>query len=384
MSNPLGGLYVHIPFCVRKCAYCDFYSVSDLNLKPAFLKALSAEIAAADAGPLAFDTIYFGGGTPSILDPAEVEGIIDQLDARFRLAGPVEVTLEANPGTVDPEKLKGFRSAGVNRINVGVQSFRDENLKLLGRIHSAGQAHDALAAARRAGLEDVGLDLIYGLPGQTMGAWTMDLESALAHDPEHLACYMLSVEAGTPLAEDERCGRFRPAPEEDSAGLFLATSERLAEAGYRHYEISNFARGKATGRAARVSRHNSKYWAYAPYLGFGPAAHSFRPPRRFWNHRDVRRYIVELQAGRRPPGGEEFLTVDQQMLEVVMLGLRTSAGIDRADFKARFGRDFNERYGAAADELAARGLLTLAHGRCAPTRQGMLFLNTVVAVLTGR
>jgi oxygen-independent coproporphyrinogen-3 oxidase len=387
MSEPLvlpnGGLYIHIPFCVCKCAYCDFYSVSDLNLKPAFLKALSAEIAAAEAGPLAFDTLYFGGGTPSILDPVEVEGIIDQLNSRFRLAGPVEVTLEANPGTVDSEKLKGFRSAGVNRINIGVQSFREENLRLLGRIHSAGQARDAVAAARRAGFEDVGLDLIYGLPGQTMGAWTMDIESALAYDPEHLACYMLSVEPGTALAEDERLGRFRPAAEEDTAGLFLATSERLARRGYQHYEISNFARGAASGGDARVSRHNSKYWAYAPYLGFGPAAHSFHPPRRFWNHRDVRRYIAELQAGRRPPGGEESLSVDQQMLEVVMLGLRTSAGIDRVDFKARFGRDFNERYGAAADELAARGLLTLENGRCAPTRQGMLFLNTVVGLLTG-
>ncbi len=383
MSNPLGGLYIHIPFCVHKCAYCDFYSVSDLNLKPAFLKALSAEIAATEAGHLAFDTVYFGGGTPSILDPVEVEAIIDQLNARFRLAGPVEVTLEANPGTVDPDRLKGFRSAGVTRLNLGVQSFREENLRLLGRIHSAGQAHDAVAAARRAGFGDIGLDLIYGLPGQTMGAWTMDIESALAYDPEHLACYMLSVEPGTPLAEDERLGHFRPAPEEATAGLFLATSERLTRRGYHHYEISNFARGASSGGDARVSRHNSKYWAYASYLGFGPAAHSFRAPRRFWNRRDVRRYIAELQAGRRPPGGEEFLSADQQMLEVVMLGLRTSAGIDRTDFRARFGRDFNERYGAAADELAGRGLLTLENGRCAPTRQGMLFLNTVVALLTG-
>ncbi len=382
--SPNGGLYIHIPFCVRKCAYCDFYSVSDLNLKPAFLRALDAEIAAAEAGPLAFDTIYFGGGTPSILDPAEVGGIINRLNSRFRLAGPMEVTLEANPGTVDLQKMKGYRSAGVTRLNLGVQSFREENLMMLGRMHSAGQAHDALAVARRAGFEDVGLDLIYGLPGQTLDAWTMDIESALAYAPEHLACYMLSIEPGTPLAEGERLGRFRPAPEEDTAELFLATSARLAGRGYQHYEISNFARGAPSGGDARVSRHNSKYWAYAPYLGFGPAAHSFRPPRRSWNHRDVRRYIAELQAGRRPPGGEESLSVDQQMLEVVMLGLRTSAGIDQADFKARFGRDFNEAYGAAVHDLAGRGLLALEYGRCAPTRQGMLFLNTVVAALTGR
>ncbi|MCU0591084.1 MAG: radical SAM family heme chaperone HemW [Desulfobacterales bacterium] len=380
---PNGGLYIHIPFCVHKCAYCDFYSVSDLNLKPAFLKALSAEIAAAEAGPPLFDTIYFGGGTPSILDPAEVERIIDQLKSKFRLAGALEVTLEANPGTVDADNLKGFRSAGVNRLNLGIQSFREENLRRLGRIHSAGQAHDAVAAAHRAGFANVGLDLIYGLPGQTVSAWTMDIESALAYDPEHLACYMLSVEPGTPLAEEQRLGRFRPAPDEDTAGLFMATSELLTGCGYHHYEISNFARGAASGGDSRASRHNSKYWAYAPYLGFGPAAHSFQPPRRFWNHRDVRGYIAEIAAGRRPPGGTETLTVDQHMLEVVMLGLRTSAGIDRADFKVRFGRDFRDLYGAVADELAARGLLTLDNGRCAPTRQGMLFLNTVVAALTG-
>ena len=384
LNDPPGGVYVHIPFCLRKCAYCDFYSVTDLELKPAFLKALRAEIAAAEAGPLAFDTIYFGGGTPSILAPGEIADLIDRLDSRFRFARPVEVTIEANPGTVDSEKLRGFRAAGVDRINLGVQSFQEENLRMLGRIHSAREAHAALSAARRAGFENIGLDLMYGLPGQSRESWSADLESALAHGPEHIAAYMLSVEAGTPLAEDQRLGRFRPATEEDVADLFVATSEMLSERGFLHYEISNFARCAEGGsRHARISRHNAKYWTYAPYLGFGPAAHSFLPPRRFWNHRDVMRYAADGAAGRRPLAGEETLTVDQQMLEVILLGLRTSAGIGLADFRMRFGRDFRDRYGAAADELAARGLLTLENGRCAPTRQGMLFLNTVVAALTG-
>jgi oxygen-independent coproporphyrinogen-3 oxidase len=385
VNNIPAGIYIHIPFCVRKCAYCDFYSVSDLNLKPAFLKALFAEIAAAAAGPLVFDTIYIGGGTPSILEPVEVERIIELIGTKFRLVAPVEVTLEANPGTVGSEKLRGFRTAGVNRINIGVQSFQEENLRLLGRIHSGEAAHTAIATARRAGFDEVGLDLIYGLPRQTRATWALDLESALAHGPEHLACYMLTVERGTLLAEEQRLGRFRAAAEGDVADLFMATSELLADRGFWHYEISNFARGEpGEGRSARISRHNTKYWTYAPYLGFGPAAHSFRSPRRCWNHRDVRNYIVTVRSGPGPRAGEETLTVEQQMLEMIMLGLRTAVGIDLEGFRARFGRDFGSLYGPAAKALAARGLLIFEQGRCAPTRQGMLYLNTVVVALTER
>jgi len=379
---PSGGIYVHVPFCLRKCAYCDFFSIADLSLKPAFLKALSSEISAANPGPLVFDTICIGGGTPSILEPADVKEIIDGLFSKFRFDGSVEVTLEANPGTVDFEKLKGFRSAGVNRLNIGVQSFQEKNLVMLGRMHSAKQAHAALSNARRAGFENVGLDLMYGLPGQALQDWTADLESALAHGPEHIACYMLTVEPATPLAEEQRLGRFQPAPEGDVAALFMATSEFLAARGFLHYEISNFARcGADSCDNARVSRHNSKYWTHAPYLGFGPAAHSFLSPKRFWNHRDVQHYVDEVRLGRRPVAGEEVLTADQEMMEVIMLGLRTAAGVDLLDFKRRFGADFMSLYGKPATELSSRGLLVLRDERCAPTRRGMLFLNTVIAAL---
>jgi oxygen-independent coproporphyrinogen-3 oxidase len=379
---PFGGIYVHVPFCLRKCVYCDFFSIVDLSLKSAFLKALSCEISAAEPGLLVFDTIYFGGGTPSILEPAEVNGIIDSLFLKFRFEGSVEVTLEANPGTVDFEKLKGFRSAGVNRLNIGAQSFQEKNLALLGRIHSAQQAHAALSNARRSGFEDLGLDLMYGLPGQFFHDWTADLESALAHGPEHIACYMLTVEPETPLSEEQRRGRFQPAPEGVVAELFMATSEFLAARGFRHYEISNFARcGADRGEGARVSRHNSKYWTHAPYLGFGPAAHSFLPPKRFWNHRDVQHYVDEVRAARRPVAGTEVLTADQEMTEAIMLGLRTAAGVDLPDFKRRFGADFMSLYGKPVTELESRGLLVRSNERCAPTRRGMLYLNTVTAAL---
>jgi oxygen-independent coproporphyrinogen III oxidase len=381
-ATPAGGIYVHVPFCLRKCVYCDFFSIADLSLKPAFLEALSSEISAADPGRLVFDTIYIGGGTPSILEPADVKGIINGLFAKFRFEGSVEVTLEANPGTVDFEKLKGFRSTGVNRLNIGVQSFQEKNLALLGRIHSAQQAHAALSNARRAGFENVGLDLMYGLSGQTLQDWTADLESALAHGPEHIACYMLTVEPATPLAEDQRRGRFQPAPEGDVAELFMATSEFLTARGFLHYEISNFARYAADRcEGARVSRHNSKYWTYAPYLGFGPAAHSFLPPQRSWNHRDVQHYVDEVRAARRPVAGEEVLTADQEMMEVVMLGLRTAAGVDLQDFMKRFGVDFMQVHGDAAADLQSQGLLRLEDGRCAPTLRGMLYINTIAAAL---
>jgi oxygen-independent coproporphyrinogen-3 oxidase len=379
---PLGGVYVHIPFCLRKCLYCDFYSTADLSLKPAFLEALVTDIASSDPGPLVFDTIYFGGGTPSVLSPPEVARVLDALFSRLHFQEPVEITLEANPGTVTLESLKGFRSAGVNRLNIGAQSFQEKNLAMLGRIHSAKQAHAALSNARRAGFEDVGLDLMYGLPGQAFHDWSADLESALAHGPEHIACYMLTVEPATPLAEEQRLGRFQPAPEGDVAELFMATSEFLAAHGFRHYEISNYARcGADSCEGVRVSRHNSKYWTHAPYLGFGPAAHSFLPPKRLWNHRDVQHYVDEVRAARRPVAGEEVLTADQEMMEVIMLGLRTAAGVDLQNFRRRFGADFMSLYGETATELESRGLLVLRDERCAPTRRGMLFLNTVTAAL---
>jgi oxygen-independent coproporphyrinogen-3 oxidase len=385
MNDPhgrsLGGLYIHVPFCLRKCSYCDFYSITDLGLTPLFLEALSSEISSADSMALRFDTIYIGGGTPSILAPAQVQAIVDGVFSKFRFEPPVEVTLEVNPGTVDLEKLRGFRAAGINRLNLGVQSFQDRNLAALGRVHSAAQAQAALAGARQAGFETVGLDLIYGLPGQSVRGWSADLESALAHAPEHIACYMLTVEPGTPLAAQERSGRFQPAAEGAAADLFLATSELLTARGFWHYEISNFARWPAGGGAARVSRHNTKYWTHAPYLGLGPAAHSFLPPKRFWNRRDVKGYAAAVSSGGRALSGEETLTAEQEMMEAILLGLRTAEGIDLADFERRFGVDFMQAHGDAAAELQAQGLVRLGNGRCAPTLRGMLYVNTVAVAL---
>ena len=371
-----GGVYVHVPFCRRKCSYCDFYSIADLSLAPAFLEALEIEIRRSRPGRRVFDSIYIGGGTPSLLAPAEVARILALLFARIRFEPPVEITLEANPGTLGPRELAGFRAAGVNRLNIGVQSFQDGNLLLLGRMHTADEARRALTQARAAGFGNLGIDLIYGLPGQGLAQWRQDLAEALCFGPEHIACYLLTLEPRTPLFEAHRSGRFHPAPEGRSAKLFLATSDYLTGRGYRHYEVSNFARTEI-----HRSRHNSTYWSYRPYLGFGPAAHSFWPPRRFWNHRSLERYLADLAAGKPPRAGREKLTPEQQMTEFIMLGLRTAEGVDVKEFHRRFGVDFEERFGAAAADLRDQQLLTLTNGRWAATLRGMLYLNSVTAAL---
>ena len=374
-----GGIYVHVPFCRRKCPYCDFYSTTDLALAPEFLDALEFEIRRCRPDPLIFDSIYIGGGTPSLLSAADLARILAALFARLRLQAPVEVTLEANPGSVGRAGLAAFRAAGVNRLNIGVQSFQDENLERLGRIHTAGDARRVFAQARAAGFDNLGIDLIYGLPGQGRAAWRRELAEAVRLAPEHIACYMLTIEPGTPLAQAQRDGRFQPAPEEQVAGLFLETSQFLTKNGYRHYEVSNFARSGPNG--ACRSRHNGKYWSYRPYLGFGPAAHSFVPPRRFWNHRSLERYCATLSVGRLPRAGQERLTRSQQMTEFIMLGLRTAEGVGLAEFRQRFGVDFNAVHGAAAADLQARRLLSLSGGRWAATLRGMLYLDTVTAAL---
>lgn len=371
-----GGIYVHVPFCRNKCPYCDFYSITDPSLIPVFLDGLEREILRSRPGRRVFDSIYFGGGTPSLLAPTEVARILAALFSHIRFEEPVEITLEANPGTVSPPELSGYRAAGVNRLNIGVQSFQDESLSRLGRIHTAEEARRVLAQARAAGFGNLGIDLMYGLRGQGMDAWRRDLAEAVRLGPEHIACYMLTLEPGTPLSEAHRAGRFHPAPEGRVAQLFLATVEVLTGHGYRHYEVSNFARTEAY-----LSRHNGKYWSYHPYLGFGPGAHSFLPPRRFWNHCSLERYTADLAAGKLPRAGQERLDAAQQMTEFIMLGLRTADGVDLAEFHQRFGVDFNERFGAAAAELQGRRLLTLSEGRCAPTLRGMLYLNTVTAAL---
>ncbi len=370
------GLYIHIPFCRRKCLYCDFYSVEDPARIPAFVEGLTAEMSLYRSVGFRFDTLYLGGGTPSLLTPNQAARITEAAHKTFDLSADAEITLEVNPGTATAATLSGYRSAGVNRLNIGVQSFRDRHLGFLGRIHSAASAEAAIRAARKAGFEHLGLDLIYGLPGMSPEAWKADLNRAADFEPAHLSCYLLTWEEGTPLHRLWQEGRRRPPPDALCADLFQLTGDVLADRGYVRYEVSNFARSPAL-----QSRHNRKYWSLAPYLGLGPSAHSFDPGRsvRRWNHRRLERYLADLSAGRPPVADRETLDEEQRMMETVYLGLRTAAGIDLIDWERRFGRAARERLERAAEPMAAEGLLEPTPRRRRPTRRGMRYADGMAA-----
>lgn len=369
-----GGIYIHVPFCRSKCLYCDFYSVSDVTLQPRYLAALldEMELAAGVYTGMEFDTLYIGGGTPSVLGADTIAGIIAKAQRTFTILPGTEVTIEINPGTVDFDTLRHYRASGVNRVNIGVQSFQERNLKFLGRIHTAVEAENAVVWSRKAGFENIGIDLIYGLPSQTADAWEQDLARAALHHPDHLSCYTLTYEPGTPLATDLANGKFTPSDEERVAQLYATTVEVLQRSGYEQYEISNFARA-----VAYRSRHNCKYWSFAPYLGLGPSSHSFIPPERLWNKADLSAYLEELEQGCRPVAGQETLSRNQLMIETVYLGLRLTEGIDIAGFERRFGVNFETLFDRPLTSLAPQGMLEITTGRCRLSPRGMLLLDTI-------
>ncbi len=372
MSDPI-SLYIHIPFCVRKCFYCDFYSETRLDRIPDYLVALEKEIRLRRMPDQAVDTIYLGGGTPSLLEARQVEHLLAHLRTGFRVCAGAEITLEVNPGTVDGSKLVDLKQAGINRLSVGVQSFNNDRLRFLGRIHDGARALAAIDQAFGAGFDNVGLDLIYGLPGDTRKAWRSDLNRALQAGPTHLSCYMLTIEPGTPLHRQAMDNAFVACNPEKKAGLFKWTSRFLAEAGFEHYEISSFA----GGRASR-SRHNSRYWDLAPYLGFGAAAHSYDGRSRFWNHGSIDAYIGDLFSGRMPVGGTEVLTRKERMTEYVMLRLRTLDGLDADDFEARFQVGFQTLFRGLPDCIADQGLGRWSDRCFSLSLEGRTRLNAIV------
>jgi oxygen-independent coproporphyrinogen-3 oxidase len=316
------GLYIHVPFCRRKCAYCDFYSIAGTKLAARYVSALRREAVLYGSSFPAFDTVYIGGGTPSLLDGEMLEALIERVVSVFPVSRRAEITIEANPCDIDSEKVLLFRRLGITRINLGVQSFDNGVLEFLGRSHSAETAARALAEIESKWPYSFGVDMIYGLPGQSRSHWLGQLEKALAFNPGHVSCYQLSLEKGTRLHRLHAEGTFRMPGEPFLARLFTATSDLMASHGYLHYEVSNFA-----ANSSERSRHNMKYWHHAPYLGLGPSAHSFDGARRWWNVRSVRRYCESLDSNVSPVEGEEVLSNPELVREAVFLGLRTSEGI---------------------------------------------------------
>jgi oxygen-independent coproporphyrinogen-3 oxidase len=367
------GLYIHIPFCKSKCIYCDFYSLPNSEEKmDRYVSALCRQLAeiAPRAAAHEVDTVYFGGGTPSWLGEKRLRQILKTVEKRYRLAKKPEVTLEANPDSAgDWKVLRALRRAGFNRLSLGVQSADDEQLKILGRPHTFAQAEEAAAAARKAKIKNLSLDLIYGLPGQTLESWKETLEKAAALSPEHLSCYGLKVEEGTPLRDMLET---LDLPDDDAqADMYLWTVERLGELGYRQYEISNFA------KPGYESRHNLKYWTLGEYAGFGPGAHSDLGDVRYACVRDLDAYCLGVEAQGDILSENERIPPRERDVEYLMLGLRLAKGVSRQEFEYRFRLPFGPVQ-AALERFERSGHAILRSGRWHLTPEGFLLSNQII------
>jgi oxygen-independent coproporphyrinogen-3 oxidase len=389
MSEGSVSLYVHIPFCRSKCAYCDFNSYAGLeSLIEPYVGALIAEMGLwqEPSQDMSVATVFFGGGTPSLLPLPAVERIVAALRQRFRLAADAEFSCEANPGTVDRPYFQGLHSLGVNRLSLGVQSFHDDELATLGRIHTAAQAREAYHTARQAGFDNVNLDLIYGLPRQPMTAWQHTVREAIALRSDHLSLYALSLEEGTPLADAVAHGRLPPPDADLAADMYLWAEDALAAAGYQHYEISNWA------LPGRQCRHNLAYWLNESYLGLGAGAHSCFDGFRFANVKEPHRYIALVEESAKGDGrlaeslapflaglghiaSVERTTAARTMTETVVLGLRLVEGLPLEEFRRRFGQELMSAYGPQVEELEALGLLERGDGCLRLTTRGRLLGN---------
>lgn len=365
------GIYIHIPFCKSRCSYCDFATdvYRDSGAVERYVAALLAEIRNSkfESQNLA-DTIYFGGGTPSLLAPDQLANILHTVRSRFDIATNAEITMEMNPATVTPDSLAAFRELGVNRASFGVQTFNDRALKLLARGHDANDARNTFQMLRQAGFENISFDLIAGLPGQRIDDWTANLDEAVTMSPEHLSLYLLEIHEGTPLAEQVRSGR-QPKPDPElAAEMYELMLDRLADAGYEQYEISNFS------KRGFESRHNTKYWTLDPVIGFGVSAHSFDGRQRYANERDTAKYIDMIENA----GTAEVMREDIDLAsEHVFLGLRLSEGIDLETYRKAFDQDLMANHAEGIERLASVGLINTDSGKIRLTGKGKLFSNEV-------
>lgn len=371
----LAGLYLHIPFCSAVCPYCDFaVQVAKPSVRAAYVRSLLDEVELWADWKRCIDTIYFGGGTPSLLQIDDLALIVETVRSKLPVVDVPKVFFEANPEDVTARELAAWRSLGVDVLSLGVQSFDDAELRWLGRRHSAKAAIEAVETALEAGFDTVSVDLIFGTPDQNLAAWRASLETVSAIQPQHISCYQLTVHDGTTFGRWRDRGKLFEMAEGAQAEIFDFTHEFLGRAGYAAYEVSNFARTDAD-----QSRHNLKYWRHSPYLGLGPSAHSLLGNRRWWNHGRLGDYDAAIKAGQQPIAGDEYLTDAELALETVMLQLRTTAGIELDVFQRRFGYDLLERNLALVRSLEAQGCLTVANGRISPTVTGLAVADGMAA-----
>lgn len=371
------GLYLHIPFCEAICNYCNFNrGLLDAGVKHRYLQALHLELeraALASTGVVA-DSLFFGGGTPSVLEPEEVAALVTRCRSAANLSLDAEITLEVNPETVSVERLTGYMEAGVTRLSIGVQSFRDEELRRLGRLHTAARAVDAFGVARAAGFSDISIDLMMWLPEQTVTDWNESVDRLVDLAPEHVSFYLLELYPNAPLRDEMARGGWTQAPQDRAADMYHAGVARLEGAGYRQYEISNAA------RAGRRSRHNLKYWADGAWVGFGCGAHSTHAGERWQNVSGIADYLDLVDAGCSPTGTRRVLSTDERLTDTMFLGLRLSEGIDVATVERRYGVDIWARWGAELAPFVESGLLVREPDRLRLTQDGMLLASEVMQV----
>ncbi len=373
------GLYIHVPFCKRKCDYCDFYSIVSAGGElPDFVSAVVAEMNLYREHPvfsqLTFSSLYLGGGTPSLASSDCLRKILQAAFSTFAFAPDAEITLEANPESVTLEKLISYRQLGINRLSLGVQSLHEAALKKLGRLHTAQQARDAIDWARQAGFENLSLDLIFAIPGQTLPQWEDTLRNIILLNPQHISAYCLTIEAGTRLAQRISTGSEIPAAEELQRDLYLTAIEILKQSGFLQYEISNFA------KAGFECLHNLTYWNYSPYLGLGPAAHSFFDNSRQWNISDVTGYQQLLSKQQLPIAGREKLTRQQQEFEFIFLHLRTNRGLNLQIFEKLFDRSFPAYYAPVLEKLEAypgKKLFLITENHFRLTAEGFVLFDEI-------
>ena len=385
----MASLYLHIPFCEHKCIYCDFYSIapgeglvrSELPTGR-FLEALRKEIelrAAASNSGISYETVFFGGGTPSLLTSRELAAMMEHLAMHFSISPNAEITVETNPGTVNRQKLQEFRALGINRLSIGVQSFHNDDLQFLTRIHSSDEAKRCVHDAYASGFENVSIDLIFSLPSQTAERWISNLDQAMELEPTHISCYSLIVESNTPLFRMVESKQVSLLSSETDAELYEITIAYLTERGYEQYEVSNFAKPGFT------SRHNKSYWDHTDYLGFGPSAHSFTTkgqhsngPERSWNVANLSDYCSKLELSQLPVIGMEHLAVNQLVEEEIFLGLR-SEGIDLVRFRTLFGKDLVAENERKVRDLLQSSLAVVENGKLRLTAKGYPLCDEICA-----
>lgn len=332
------GIYIHFPYCIHKCSYCDFYSIENLNSRNKFTEMLSKEIklrAELFGSKIKADTLFIGGGTPSLMKPHHIERVFDTLHRFIDFSTDAELTMECNPGTIDTKYMEVYKSLGVNRISFGVQSFIERDLKFLERIHSTKDVANSIKIARNVGFDNISIDLMFALPNQSPEDWEYNLHRAIELQTDHISAYSLIYEPGTPLYEDYINGKVEPQNDESDSTLYELTNKILSNAGFEQYEVSNYA------KPHRQCQHNLKYWSAGEYFGFGPSAHGYLNGERYWNYRSNDIYFSNLSEGKLPTEGSEILTLQQKMFEKIYLGLR-AVGLSKNDFLNDFNFDLFE------------------------------------------